>query len=135
MWDTAGQERFRSMTSAFFGKAQGALVVFDVSDRDSFDNLNGWIEEIERVRDIGYIRNDFSWRNGVSLCYSVQAAPTGCAIIICANKVDLPAEKWAVSRESFNEYAESSGYTVIETSASSGRNTNEVIRTKWKACC
>ena len=37
------------MTSAFFGKAQGALVVFDVSDRDSFDNLNGWIEEIERV--------------------------------------------------------------------------------------
>ena len=49
VWDTAGQERFRSMTSAFFGKAQGALVVFDVSDRDSFDNLNGWIEEIERV--------------------------------------------------------------------------------------
>lgn len=37
------------MTSAFFGKAQGALVVFDVSDKDSFNNVNGWIEEIEKV--------------------------------------------------------------------------------------
>lgn len=54
VWDTAGQERFRSMTSAFFGKAQGALVVFDVSDKDSFENLGGWIEEIEKVHNCGY---------------------------------------------------------------------------------
>jgi GTPase SAR1 family protein len=42
------------MTSAFFGKAQGALVVFDVSDKDSFNNLNGWIEEIEKVSILFY---------------------------------------------------------------------------------
>lgn len=41
--------------------------------------------------------------------------------------MDLPAEKWQVSRETFNDYALSAGYTILETSASSGRNTNEVF--------
>ena len=56
-----------------------------------------------------------------------QSAPEGCALVICANKVDLPAEKWQVSRETFTAYAESAGYILLETSASSGRNTNEAF--------
>ena len=121
MWDTAGQERFRSMTSAFFGKAQGALVVFDVSDRNSFENLGGWIDEIQKVF--------FQWDSLNCFIYWLQAAPAGCAIIICANKVDLPIEKWQVSRDMFREYAESTGYALLETSASNGRNANEVLLT------
>lgn len=58
--------------------------------------------------------------------FTEQSAPVGCSIVICANKVDLPLEKWQVSRETFTAYAQSAGYTLLETSASSGRNTNEV---------
>jgi GTPase SAR1 family protein len=90
------------MTSAFYGKAQGAIVVFDVSDASSFEHLTQWIKDIK------------------------QHAPEGCAIIICANKVDLPAERWAVSKAQIAEFGETVGYPVVETSASSGQNVNEV---------
>ena len=49
-----------------------------------------------------------------------------CCILICANKVDLPPERWAVSREMFTNFAKSTGYPLLETSASSGCNINEV---------
>ena len=106
IWDTAGQERFRSMTAAFFGKAQGAVVVFDVSDLDSFEHLTQWIEDIHK------------------------SAPADCSIVICANKVDLPPDRWQVSREMFENYSQSSGYPLIETSASNGKNINEVFYSK-----
>ncbi len=50
IWDTAGQERFRSMTSAFYSKAQGVVVTFDVSERDTFLALPSWIRDIRMVR-------------------------------------------------------------------------------------
>lgn len=49
IWDTAGQERFRSMTSAFYNKAHGIILVFDVSQEESFRSLNTWIRDIRRV--------------------------------------------------------------------------------------
>lgn len=49
IWDTAGQERFRSMTSAFYGKAQGVVVTFDVGQRDSFVALDSWLRDIKQV--------------------------------------------------------------------------------------
>lgn len=92
------------MTSAFYGKAQGAIVVFDVSDASSFEHLTQWIKDIQ------------------------QHAPEGCSIIICANKVDLPPERWAVTREQIAEFGTTVGFPVVETSASSGQNVNEVSR-------
>jgi GTPase SAR1 family protein len=50
IWDTAGQERFRSMTSAFYSKAQGVVVAFDVSQRSSFDSLTSWINDVRMVK-------------------------------------------------------------------------------------
>ncbi len=49
IWDTAGQERFRSMTSAFYNKAQGVVITFDVTQRDSFTSLPNWIRDVRSV--------------------------------------------------------------------------------------
>ncbi len=46
IWDTAGQERFRGMASSYYRKANGVLVVYDITNRNSFSNLEKWIEEV-----------------------------------------------------------------------------------------
>jgi GTPase SAR1 family protein len=47
LWDTAGQERFRSLTSNFFGRADGFVLCYDISNRPSFDHVIGWMRDIE----------------------------------------------------------------------------------------
>ena len=51
IWDTAGQERFRTITTSYFRGAQGILLVYDVTDRGSFQAIKTWVEEIERNAD------------------------------------------------------------------------------------
>ncbi|KAI5184907.1 Ras-related protein Rab-1A [Nematocida homosporus] len=46
LWDTAGQERFRTITSSYYRNAQGIVLVFDLTDRETFIDLKGWINEI-----------------------------------------------------------------------------------------
>lgn len=48
IWDTAGQERFRTITSAYYRGAMGALLVYDVTNQQSFDQINNWIKEIDQ---------------------------------------------------------------------------------------
>jgi Ras-related protein Rab-1A len=48
IWDTAGQERFKNITASYYRGGNGVLVVYDITDRDSFDNLNSWLIEIEK---------------------------------------------------------------------------------------
>ena len=47
-WDTAGQERFRTITSSYYRGAHGIIVVYDVTEMDSFTNVKQWLHEIER---------------------------------------------------------------------------------------
>ena len=47
IWDTAGQERFRTLTSSYYRGAQGIVLVYDVTRRDTFDNLEPWLQEVE----------------------------------------------------------------------------------------
>ena len=47
VWDTAGQERFRSITSSYYRGAQGVMVVYSVTDRRSFNNVDYWLNEIQ----------------------------------------------------------------------------------------
>ena len=103
IWDTAGQERFRSMTAAFYNKAQGVILTFDVMQRESFDVLPQWIEDIKRD------------------------APEGCSIILCANKIDHSESKWAVSRDEFETYATSESLVCVETSGKSGQNVTNLF--------
>ena len=48
IWDTAGQERFKNITASYYRGGNGVLVVYDITDRESFENLNSWLIEIEK---------------------------------------------------------------------------------------
>uniref|UniRef100_A0A7S3J9M8 Ras-related protein Rab-1 n=1 Tax=Euplotes harpa TaxID=151035 RepID=A0A7S3J9M8_9SPIT len=48
IWDTAGQDRFRTLTSSYYRGAHGIIIVYDVTSKDSFDNVRQWMQEIEK---------------------------------------------------------------------------------------
>ena len=47
IWDTAGQERFKTVTSAYYRGADGIIIVFDQTDKESFNNIQNWIDDIK----------------------------------------------------------------------------------------
>ena len=75
IWDTAGQERFRTITTSYFRGAQGILLVYDVTDRGSFDNIRNWVAQIQQHADLNVNK------------------------ILVGNKVDVPEGKRVVSEE------------------------------------
>ena len=98
IWDTAGQERFKTVTSAYYRGADGIIIVFDQTDKESFNNIQHWIEDISR--------------------YSTDEP----AKIIIANKDDMAEEKKIVKNEDINELEKKTGLEVIKTSAKTGEN-------------
>jgi|ERR1719215_99740 len=99
IWDTAGQERFRTITSSYYRGAHGIIVVYDISDSVSFNNVKQWLQEIDRYA-----------------CESVTK-------LLVGNKSDLDAEgKRAVPYETAKDLAESLGLSLIETSAKDATN-------------
>jgi Ras-related protein Rab-1A len=50
IWDTAGQERFRTISSTYYRGAHGIIVVYDITNLDSFNNVKRWLEEINKCR-------------------------------------------------------------------------------------
>ena len=48
IWDTAGQERFRTITQSYYRGAHGIFIVYDITDYDSFKNVQDWLREIDR---------------------------------------------------------------------------------------
>jgi small GTP-binding protein len=103
IWDTAGQERYKSLTSTFFRNAQGIILVYDVTNPETFDNLKYWIQSIN---------------NNLGVQSNVKK-------IIIGNKIDLPREVLKDEAESLaNEY----GIKYFETSAKDNINIKESIR-------
>jgi len=92
IWDTAGQERFRTITTAYYRGAMGILLVYDVTDDRSFNNIRTWHANIE------------------------QHASEGVNKVLIGNKSDW-TDKRAVSEEDGRELAEELGIKFIETSA------------------
>lgn len=97
IWDTAGQERYRAVTSAYYRGALGAMLVYDITKRQSFDHVARWLEELRAHADNSIV------------------------IMLLGNKADL-ASKRAVSKEDAIEFAEEQGLFFSETSALSGEN-------------
>ena len=102
IWDTAGQENFRSITRAYYKNSACALVVYDISNRESFDNINTWIEDCK------------------------SQSPQTIFMVLVGNKNDLE-DKRAVTIEEGKELAEKNKMMFFETSAKTGTNVDEIF--------
>ena len=102
IWDTAGQERYRNMTKQYFKGADGILLIFDLTKRDTFDKIYQWIEQL----------NDYSTTYDIS-------------IVLIGNKKDLPNRE--ISFEEGKMKAKELNVEYFETSAKTGENINEVF--------
>jgi small GTP-binding protein len=95
LWDTAGQERFRSLAKSYFRPAMGVILVFDITDRRSFDDVNQWLADAH------------------SLC------EPNVPITLLGNKLDME-EARAVSRSEAASFADLHQLKYFETSALKG---------------
>jgi len=105
IWDTAGQERFHALGPIYYRDADGAVLVYDITDLQSFDRVKMWTKELRRM--VGE-------EDKISL-------------IIVGNKIDLAKTKRSVNIEDARNYAESVGAMYLETSAKSGFGVEEVF--------
>ena len=102
IWDTAGQENFRSITRAYYKNSVCAMVVYDITNFKSFQNVQNWIEDIH------------------------NQSPKTVLIILVGNKIDLE-DKRVVSYEQGNDFAMKNGIIFGETSAKTGDGINEIF--------
>uniref|UniRef100_A0A8C0AP10 small monomeric GTPase n=1 Tax=Buteo japonicus TaxID=224669 RepID=A0A8C0AP10_9AVES len=100
IWDTAGQERFRTITTAYYRGAMGIMLVYDITNEKSFDNIKNWIRNIE------------------------EHASSDVERMILGNKCDMN-EKRQVSKEKGEKLAIDYGIKFLETSAKSSINVEE----------
>jgi Ras-related protein Rab-2A len=101
IWDTAGQESFRSITRAYYRGATGALLVYDVSRRATFNHLTQWLEDVRKHVD------------GKTV------------IALIGNKSDLPRRE--VQFAEGEQFAKDNGLTFVETSAKTSENVEEAF--------
>jgi Ras-related protein Rab-8A len=104
IWDTAGQERFRTITTAYYRGAMGILLVYDVTDERSFNNIRNWFSNIE------------------------QHASEGVNKILIGNKCDW-VEKKVITKEQGQLLADEFGIKFLETSAKANTNVEEAFFT------
>jgi Ras-related protein Rab-8A len=107
IWDTAGQERFRTITTAYYRGAMGILLVYDVTDEKSFNNIRNWIRNIE------------------------QHATESVNKILIGNKCDM-VEKKVVESARGKALADEYGIKFLETSAKNSINVEEAFITLAK---
>jgi small GTP-binding protein len=102
IWDTAGQERYHSLAPMYYRGAAAAIVVYDITNTDSFTRAKNWVRELQR-----------------------QGSPN-VVIALAGNKNDL-ASKRKVQPEEAQQYADENGIFFMETSAKTAANVNELF--------
>lgn len=107
IWDTAGQEKFRSIAKSYFRHAVGVILVYDITDRKSFDDLSFWLNDVH------------------SLC------DPNAAITLIGNKLDMASQR-AVTTAEAQAFAQNHQLTYLETSARGGDNVNEAFHRATK---
>ena len=104
IWDTAGQERFRNVVSTYFRGSNGILLIYDVTNKDSFKNLESWLIEIEKNASENVLK------------------------ILIGNKNDLVDDK-EITTEEGQKFANRNNMQFIETSAKMNTNVTEAFET------
>eukprot|EP00440_Ansanella_granifera_P028946 gb/GFBE01031443.1/.p1 GENE.gb/GFBE01031443.1/~~gb/GFBE01031443.1/.p1 ORF type:complete len:202 (+),score=60.77 gb/GFBE01031443.1/:1-606(+) len=99
IWDTAGQERYKSLAPMYYRGAAAAVIVYDITSKESFDAAKSWVAELQS---------------------------TDTLIALAGNKSDLEGSR-AIEKEVARAYAEQMGILYMETSAKSGQNVNELF--------
>ncbi|KAJ6252757.1 ras-related protein rab-2a [Anaeramoeba flamelloides] len=102
IWDTAGQETFRSITRSYYRGAAGALLVYDVSKRETFDHARNWLED------------------------ALKHSTTNLQVMLIGNKSDLEKNR-KVSKKEGEEFAKEHNLLFLETSAKTAQNIEEAF--------
>lgn len=102
IWDTAGQEKFHSLGPIYYRMSNGAILVYDITDKESFQKVKNWVKELKKML-------------GSDIC-----------LVIAGNKFDLERERNVSSNEA-EEYAKQVGATHFNTSAKLNQNVEEVF--------
>lgn len=102
IWDTAGQEQYKSITKSFYKNSDGIIIVYDVSDRKSFEMVQDWVQSINEYTD------------------SSKTIP----VVLVGNKIDLNKE---VSTDEGKKLADSFNLPFFETSAKENKGVNEFM--------
>ena len=102
LWDTAGQERYMSINKMYFQKIQGIILMYDITQRSSFERLPKWVQLINETT------------------FNIP-------IVLIGNKIDDEEENRIVSTEEGKDFANQNGYLFYEASALSGKNVNDSI--------
>nr|CAD7448294.1 unnamed protein product [Timema bartmani] len=103
LWDTAGQERYRSLTTAFYRDAMGFLLLFDLTNEQSFLEIRNWLDQLR-----------------------THAYCDDPDVILCGNKCDLE-DKRVVSEQAAQDMADKYGLVYVETSAVTGMNVSLAV--------
>ena len=104
IWDTAGQERFKNIISSYYRGAHGILVIYDVTDKESFKNITNWLIEIEKNASKNVLK------------------------VLIGNKADLE-DKRVITYNQGKEFADNYALKFIETSAKKNLNVVEAFQT------
>ena len=102
IWDTAGQDRFRAITKNYYKGSHGIILIYDITNIQSFENVKTWVNQIRE-----------------------EASPN-VIIYIAGNKVDMENER-KVDKDDGEKLAEDLGFPFVETSAKNGININETF--------
>lgn len=103
IWDTAGQERYHSLAPMYYRGAQAAIVVYDLTNKDSFNRAKAWVKELQRL------------------------ASPNIVIALAGNKTDLSSSKRTVETAEADNYATENGLLFMETSAKTAMNVTEIF--------
>ena len=101
VWDTAGQERYRSITNAYYRGAEGILIVFDVTQKESFENIENWINEV----------TVYTGKDVIMICLG--------------NKNDL---KKGIDKKDIDEFQKKTGLEIVNVSAKTGDGVEDAFK-------
>jgi small GTP-binding protein len=103
IWDTAGEEKYRAMTQFYYRKAAGAVVVFGLDDRESYNDVKVWIDDVREVQ-------------------------PNIVIVVAGNKSDIDPDDRAVGIHEVDEFVDDLGVGYIEVSALDGSNVDMLFQ-------